>query len=312
MAFKQNQGWKQWSNPSKTNNDSSFHQKLWNLTESYGNDFQPDVERGWKRFRNRIHPQTRRTRLLRFWTKAAAAVILLTAGLLVAQNMLDTPAPLVVVETTQNMVKEVTLPDGTIVSVNENSRFSFPETFESDRREVRLNGEAFFKVAKNPERPFRIESDFGKVEVLGTAFNYRARPGENIEEVFVKEGRVAFGAKTDQNTVELTRDQIGRLYKTTLKVEILPAENDNALAWKTRELEFVKSPLSEILNQLEKHKGLSFRVKDPDILDCHFTLSCPIQNTTQSLRLLETMANNDLRFKKTGPKTYEVSGTPCR
>lgn len=75
---------------------------------------------------------------------------------------------------------EVTLPDGTIVWLNNNTKLIYPEAFSSTERSVYLEGEAYFKVTKNKARPFVVKSQGQEIKVLGTSFNVRNRPNEQI------------------------------------------------------------------------------------------------------------------------------------
>lgn len=68
----------------------------------------------------------------------------------------------------------LTMADGTQVWLNADSRLEFPEAFGSDKREVKLKGEAYFEVAKDTQRPFVVHTDFITTQVLGTAFNVKA------------------------------------------------------------------------------------------------------------------------------------------
>ncbi|HAH52641.1 MAG TPA: hypothetical protein DCL80_15835, partial [Balneola sp.] len=74
----------------------------------------------------------------------------------------------------------VTLSDGTKVYINSDSKIIIPKVFKSNKREVFLEGEAFFEVAKNPNKPFLIRTKGAIVEVLGTSFAVRNYPGDNI------------------------------------------------------------------------------------------------------------------------------------
>ena len=80
------------------------------------------------------------------------------------------------------------MPDGSVITVNKNSTLSYPSEFKGKTREVALNGEAFFKVTPNKEKPFIIHVNDVTVRVVGTSFNIRSEKGKT--EVIVETGIV--------------------------------------------------------------------------------------------------------------------------
>jgi ferric-dicitrate binding protein FerR (iron transport regulator) len=90
---------------------------------------------------------------------------------------------------------EVILPDGTSVTLNKGSELSYTAQYGKDSREVALSGEAFFDVTHDPSKPFTVRSGKVNTRVLGTAFNVRAFPGEEVK-VTVTRGLVEVGSET--------------------------------------------------------------------------------------------------------------------
>lgn len=93
-----------------------------------------------------------------------------------------------------------TLEDGSVVYLAQESTLKYPEHFAEDKREVNLQGEAFFDVAKKPEQAFTIETARVRVEVLGTAFNVRSNEGAPFS-LSVKRGKVKVLLKQEEQTV---------------------------------------------------------------------------------------------------------------
>ena len=84
----------------------------------------------------------------------------------------------------------ITLPDGTIVHLNSESKLTYTPEFNGKLREVSLEGEAFFEVTPNKEKPFIVKTSVFDVEVLGTSFNVSVYNDENIVETALIEGKV--------------------------------------------------------------------------------------------------------------------------
>jgi ferric-dicitrate binding protein FerR (iron transport regulator) len=105
----------------------------------------------------------------------------------------------------------ITLPEGSKIWLNADSKLSYPVAFNDKTREVYLRGEAFFDIRKNPDKPFIIHLANGTIHVLGTSFNVRAYDDEDKIETSVSTGKVAFIPKsprqTRPDTVFLTRDK---------------------------------------------------------------------------------------------------------
>lgn len=93
-----------------------------------------------------------------------------------------------------------TLEDGSVVYLTQKSTLQYPEHFATDKREVNLQGDAFFDIAKKPEQTFLIETEKVRVEVLGTAFDVRSK--ENIPfSLSVRRGKVKVSLKEGGQSV---------------------------------------------------------------------------------------------------------------
>ena len=109
---------------------------------------------------------------------------------------------------------EVTLPDGTIVWLNNNTKLIYPEAFSSTERSVYLEGEAYFKVTKNKARPFVVKSQGQEIKVLGTSFNVRNRPNEDLAETTLISGAVSLRFNNDSVPVRLNPNEQITYYKS--------------------------------------------------------------------------------------------------
>jgi ferric-dicitrate binding protein FerR (iron transport regulator) len=144
-------------------------------------------------------------------------------------------------------VKEVVLPDESIVTLNAHSRIVFQKTMNGDQRLVKLDGEAWFDVAKNPEKPFVIRAADAHVQVLGTAFNLEVKG--DIVSIHVAEGEVKFWQ--NEHEVILTKGEKAVFDGNEIvKNRIF---NDNYFSWKSGVMRFNQASLEEILNALVDH-----------------------------------------------------------
>ena len=136
------------------------------------------------------------------WAQRAAAVLFipLLVTLMVQHwgNDEQELAQMMEIKTNPGMTTSLTLPDGTLVFLNSESTLSYPSCFDGDTRNVNLQGEAYFEVAKNPEKKFIVSTSHqSQIEVLGTHFNVEAYEKENRVSATLVEGKIGFIYKCD-------------------------------------------------------------------------------------------------------------------
>ncbi|WP_090103060.1 FecR family protein [Chitinophaga sp. CF118] len=155
-----------------------------------------DKEAVMQRLKERIDLQIRRERLIRLPVilRVAAAIFLIAsvaAFFYYKSNRID-PAQYVITTVPKGQKMKLTLSDGSTAMLNAGSRIRYPEKFNLDTRSVTLlEGEAFFDVKHNDEKPFVVETPGTQTEVLGTAFNVQAYKEFKEVKVTVIRGKVA-------------------------------------------------------------------------------------------------------------------------
>ena len=253
----------------------------WNLTKDYEPPIDYDLNQEFTALQKRItqseevptkvaklKPVRPTSRKWMTWA-TAAAVLLLTVGTWVFFQQPNTSEALVnSIHTDQ--LQEVQLVDGTKVWVKANSHFQYPNTFQNTRT-VQLEGEAFFEVAKNPNKPFIVETKKAAVRVLGTAFNVRATPNEGVTEVIVTEGKVQLSDKAKAEKIQLTANEKGVLQHATNEVSKIQETDMNELAWQTNVLIFKSTPLPEVFNSLKRLFEKDFIMDVDRIQNCAFS-----------------------------------------
>lgn len=146
---------------------------------------------------------------------------------------------------------QVILPDGTRVWLNSASYLRFPTAFKGKERSVELFGEAYFEVAKNPEKPFKLKVRDMHIEVLGTHFNVMAYEDEPLWKTTLLEGKVKVG-KGSRNEM-LMPGQQARLNKAgNIQVERVEGAVTEAIAWKNGYFSFSRADLQSIMRQVAR------------------------------------------------------------
>lgn len=121
---------------------------------------------------------------------AAVLIFLLTTGFVI-HNLFQKQQPqYTMIETASGQQSTLTLNDGTIVRLNQNSKLIYPKNFNQQTRKVTLKGEAYFEVAHNAKKPFLVNVGCYTVKVLGTKFDVNAYSGDMYSYTSLKEGKV--------------------------------------------------------------------------------------------------------------------------
>lgn len=209
----------------------------------------------------------------------------------------------------KNEVLEVSLPDGSSVTLNRGSKLIYPEKF-AHRREVTLNGEAFFEVSEDPDHPFIVQSGDIRVEVVGTAFNFYAFRKENVIQVIVESGKVAvYNENESSGRKDFLEKGERMIYSRKDGVRTIQPNTDmNYKSWKTGILKFDNSSLQYVVNLLEKHYRSRITLVNPMLNECRITVSF---NNKSLDYILETITETlGLKLLKT-ENGYFIDGPGC-
>lgn len=237
----------------------------------------PDIDAAWVEVRHRVEadrkPRTARGRApdrgavsrRSPWMRQAAVALGVLVMLLAAGWLWRLP---VTVEAVPGEQKTVTLPDGSVVELNSDSRLQYARGFQAwpfvpaARRAVTLDGEGFFQVARGG-RPFVVATFHARVEVAGTQFNVRTR--QRSTSVTLASGRVRVTTAGDANRAVTLQQEGGRVRVTEreMAAEQVSAEAlDRVLAWRRQGFAAVEQPISEILAELERRYALEIDVPE--------------------------------------------------
>ncbi|WP_020531277.1 FecR family protein [Flexithrix dorotheae] len=202
-----------------------------------------------------------------FWKIAAVLIPLFIAGgfyiySLEHSDKINPPKTSAIVEKIYPKGKKatLTLKDKTRVNINAGSKIEFPENFnENPTREVYLEGEAFFDVAKNPAKPFIITTAEIKTRVLGTSFNIKANPSDKIIDITVVTGKVSVYDEQGNHIILKPFEKVS-YNKVTKEIEKRTCDNlERIIGWKEGWLIFEKATFSEIFLVLENWYGVEIK-----------------------------------------------------
>lgn len=203
------------------------------------------------------------------------------------------------ISTTENQQRLVTLGDGTQVRLNTNSSIVVPEQFPIAARKVQLTGEAYFKVARDEDRPFSIQVDQAVIRVLGTEFNVKVDQSIRQVQVAVAEGKVSLGEENNGNGREviLTENTFALLHLDDGEILLERSAVDNYLSWISGNLLFHDEPLWIVSRYLERIYGVSILFEDENLRDLSLSTDIMKQNLGPVLDIISETLGISYRYE---------------
>ena len=210
---------------------------------------------------------------LKYWIRGIAASVIMVFGLLYyfkyneEDKLMNLQEPQLIEKTTAIGSKlTITLPDGSTVKLNSGSKLSYYSPFGLKNREVELEGEAFFEVMENPQKPFVVKSNALRTEVLGTSFNIKAYNDNSNLDIILVSGLVKVDFFDEQTRLEkiLNPNEMISYSRITKKIKIEKVDPEAFICWKDHILKFSNESLSEVIHKLERWYGVDIVVNNPD------------------------------------------------
>jgi len=227
---------------------------IWDKSKIIPKSISFDEEIAKNKIRNRIYQDqifSRKAKIRRTWIAAAASILILLGIGTLAHRHEWIGLEKTIEYCAQGSVKEISLPDGSIVWLNANSTLIAPEKFNGKKRNIKLKGEAYFEVARDESRPFIIQTGKTVTKVLGTSFNIKMDSILENVSVMVKTGKVAFSQlqHEKEGVILLAGDMANFTFQNGLIQKDINHDL-NYLAWKTHILTFQSAPLKEVCKVL--------------------------------------------------------------
>ncbi|MFO7657344.1 MAG: FecR domain-containing protein [Bacteroidales bacterium] len=211
----------------------------------------------------------------RFWIPAAASVLLLLGIWYIKLQPGAIGPDTVSYHTSQNEVLDIVLPDGSKAWLNQNSSLELSNSFDKHQRMVKLKGEAYFEIARNEEKAFKVITGGTTAKVLGTSFYLRSYDKNKVI-LIVKSGRVKFWKHFRlQKGIVFSAGEKGEYLHTANKILKENNNNVNYLSWKTGILTFSDTPLSEVSTALSNHFGVTVK---SNLEDSAFSITGTFRN----------------------------------
>ena len=283
-----------------------FTEEMWKSIESIGKvSGETDTGKAWSKVYGRlseediagaVRKETPGRQLRLFLRIAASVLILIAAGYVTYRLATPQQEETLIAWSGDAKSTIVDLPEGSQVKLNRNNSLTYPVAFDDQSRTVTLNGEAYFEVAGDHNKPFRVIAGKAVVEVLGTTFNVLAADAEGEVEVFVTSGKVMLSSEDDSEGVELTKGFIGRTSEGKTLMEL--NENPNYMAWSSGVLVYESTGLNTVFKDLKRTYGIEIAADESVIADKYITTV--FDNTAEEEIINIIAATFNLSWRKEG------------
>ncbi len=250
------------------------------------------------------------------WIGIAAAVLFITASFLFLlsgsySGWNDETVAVIQTKTTKRGQKStIHLPDGTIVKLNSESELSFSDFTGTGAREVSLKGEAFFDVAKDPERPFIVKSGGLQTTVLGTSFNISSYHDSDLQQVTVATGKVKVQQEGKNEFVMLLPREQASFDVRTAQLSKNTVDISRFISWKDGIIYLDKVTLADAAGMLEKWYGVNIEFENDGIRSCILSGTYRNDDLKNILDGIKYIKNIDYKIKR--DRTIILSGESCK
>lgn len=285
-----------WVEQSEENlNQFHFQRSLWDtmlLNEDFVKDIQTSDEKP---------AIIRRLNAYKYyWVAASIIALIVSTAYLFFYSTVFSKEELVSVEVPVGKTKKVILEDGTVIWLNAKSKLHFPKHFDDNKREVNLDGEAFFEVKHNPSKPFYVVTESQTIRVLGTVFDVDAYSNKNYFNTTLVSGSVQVKSdkkeSLENETIlkpgeKLSFNKLEKRYEK--KAVNVAGIND----WEKGIYNFNSISFGEVINKLSNNSSLNIVLKDT-----------ALQNLICNGKFLITESAEDILnvMKVSMPFTYKV------
>ncbi len=290
---------------------------VWENIQNKVANYEPDLEYYWKELSARMQQMESETSetetsesstkfipIKRFYRIVAAASVLLaitfSGAYYLGRNNFKNQSGIQTYSSFTGKSK-VTLPDGTEVWLHSNTTLSYNSNLQSDKREVDMQGEAYFSVKHDASKPFIVHSNGASVKVYGTKFNINSYSASDNILVSLYEGSVSM--KVANNDVLLKPGEEGNYDKLNNTLNVKMGDVDFAKSWTNNQLQFKNKNLRYVCHYLAKWYSVEI-VIDPAIANNQlYSFTLQNESLEDVMRIMSRINSIDYNFDENNKLT---------
>jgi transmembrane sensor len=265
---------------------------IWETSKSLAAESTLDVDASWEEFKQAAinKPQTKVISLSKNlrWMKIAALWFVFFGAAALLYVVLNPVKPVMLALQTTGNVETDTLSDGSVITLNKNTRISYPEKFTGDTREIALNkGEAFFNIAHNKSKPFLIHVNNAVVKVVGTSFNIKIDTAKTV--VIVETGIVQVISK--KVTIRLKPQDKADIDNSTATIKKETNTDQLYNYYRTKQLFANKTPLWRVVEVLNEAYHSNIVIANKNLENRTLTTTLILDSLDQNLSVIQETFN---------------------
>ena len=187
--------------------------------------------------------------------------------------------------------------DGTKIHMNSEAVVKYPEHWGLRKREIALEGEAYFEVSKDSRRPFTVDIYGTVIKVTGTSFNVKAYPDDDLIDIVLTDGAITFEAEDREYALKPSERLTYSKSDKSVNISTM-SHPDNASIWTKNILMFRNDSLQDVTEILGRWYGIRFIITDDSLLSRTFTfktIQIPVRELLDEMEYI-----SDLRFEMKG------------
>jgi ferric-dicitrate binding protein FerR (iron transport regulator) len=199
---------------------------------------------------------------------------------------------------------QLTLPDGTKIWLNSKSKLTYPGTFTSETREVVLDGEGYFQVSHNPEKPFIVKTSHLDVKVLGTSFNITNYSDEDKITLALETGSISISEQElAENSMKLKPEEMAVYSKADRNIVVSEADSEIYKSWLKGQFKFRNLSFEDISRRLGRNFNVEFVFKNESVKKVRYNGSFyNYEPLSQILKIMQT--NSAFRYRIVKDKVF--------
>ncbi len=263
-----------------------------------------DPDKAWNKIK--LTPRHQSEGFFYLSTKRLALAASLVLALVCIYLFIDEP-PIQRFAEAQNQSVEQLLPDSSHVVLNKNSKLAYTETFAGKERRVKLEGQAFFDITPNKEKPFIIEAANTLVQVVGTSFDVKV--DEKTVTVIVETGEVLFGK--DQKMLSLKPGEKGvfdiHTQELSYFTETSPVGEEQF--WRTKSLNFNGQSLMSIVRTLEEVYATKIILSNDALKTCRLNVSFDNDSIENIMEIISLALSLEVSYQT---DSITLTGSGCQ
>ncbi|MBN1118382.1 MAG: FecR domain-containing protein [Bacteroidales bacterium] len=279
--------------------------QLWEKAARVGDYEKINVDADWTAVKTRMgFRKSKKIPFVKYFARIAA-ILVLAIGLAYLLNQVMDKVNVAeqssfIKLAAKDELREVVLPDKTIVTLNRNSSLTYNDNYGLENRDIILAGEAFFDVERNEDIPFKVFVDNSVVEVLGTSFNIHQ--SKNNIKVGVVSGHVlVYESDKKDNHVDLVKDEQTLYNKSTHEFSAKDALDENSIAWKTGILSFDGESFEFVFETIAEFFGYDLQL-NISLNEKISQVNLPASSLNETLENLESTIKLEYNMEIKGKK----------